>query len=274
MKLDKHILPCLGKLRCSEITAKNIYTFINAKLGDCLSARYVSDILTVIKAVFRYGSRHYGINNVTNGIIVPKTAKPKSVILTSEQQERLKHYLFSHLSLTAICILTALELGLRIGEICGLKWADIDFNNALLYVNRTVQRISSDENKRKTKVVISEPKSLSSKRSIPVPAWFLDILKRYKGDDDKFILSGKYKPIEPRTLQYRFMSLLKNADLPSVKFHSLRHAFATNAVKLGFDTKALSEILGHSSVEITLNKYVHPDIEQKRIYMERMTMYA
>ena len=273
MKLDKHILSFFGNKRCSEVSANDIYTFINTKLGKHLSARYVSDILIVIKAVFRYGSRHYGIKNVTDGITVPKTTKPKAVILTGEHQARLKHYLFSHLSLTTICVLIALEMGLRVGEVCGLKWFDVDFDNALLYVNRTVQRISC-EGKRKTKVVISEPKSLSSKRTIPIPEWFLDILKTFKDNADKYILSGENTPVEPRTLQYRFAALLKKVDLPSVKFHSLRHAFATNAVKLGFDTKALSEILGHSSVEITLNKYVHPYIEQKRLYMERMTMPA
>lgn len=274
MKLDKHILSFFGNKRCSEVSANDIYTFINTKLEKHLSARYVSDILIVIKAVFRYGSRHYGIKNVTDGITVPKTTKPKAVILTGEQQARLKHYLLSHLSLTAICVFIALELGLRVGEICGLKWSDVDFDNALLYVNRTVQRIAAENSIKKTKVVISEPKSQTSKRSIPIPAWFIDVLKSFKSNNDNYILSGENTPVEPRTLQYRFAALLKKVDLPSVKFHSLRHAFATNAVKLGFDTKALSEILGHSSVEITLNKYVHPDIEQKRVYMERMTMPA
>ena len=231
-------------------------------------------LITSIKAIFRYGSIHYDIKNVTDGIVVPKSCRSKSAILSKEQQNKLKGYLFAHLSLTSISILFALELGLRIGEICGLQWSDIDFENALLFVNRTVQRISVKGGSGKTKVMISDPKSLTSKRSIPVPEWFLSILKNFKSDSNNYILSGTGKPVEPRTLQYRFSAILKKVGLPPVKFHSLRHAFATNAVKLGFDTKALSEILGHSSVEITLNKYVHPDMELKRSYMERMTISA
>ena len=95
-------------------------------------------------------------------------------------------------------------------------------------------------------------------------------LLKFKGGDNDFLLTGTEKPIEPRTMQYRFRTILKNAKLPSVHFHALRHMFASNCVKLGFDIKALSELLGHSSVEITLNRYVHSSFEQKKEYMKRI----
>lgn len=95
---------------------------------------------------------------------------------------------------------------------------------------------------------------------------------KFKGKDEDFLLTGTEKPIEPRAMQYRFRTILKNTKLPSVHFHALRHMFASNCVKLGFDIKALSELLGHSSVEITLNRYVHSSFEQKREYMKRLDL--
>jgi len=95
-------------------------------------------------------------------------------------------------------------------------------------------------------------------------------LKKFKGKDSDYIISGKEKPIEPRAMQYRFQKILKNVNLPSVHFHALRHIFASTCIKLGFDVKALSELLGHSTVELTLNRYVHSSFEQKIKYMERL----
>ena len=100
----------------------------------------------------------------------------------------------------------------------------------------------------------------------------MSFLLEFRGKDEDFLLTGTEKPIEPRAMQYRFRTILKNAKLPSVHFHALRHMFASNCVKLGFDVKALSELLGHSSVEITLNRYVHSSFEQKREYMKRLNL--
>ena len=109
-------------------------------------------------------------------------------------------------------------------------------------------------------------------RSIPLTESMVEFLKEFKGEDNEFVLSGKNKPLEPRTMQYRFAKILKNVNLPSVHYHSLRHVFASTCIKLGFDVKALSELLGHSSVEITLNRYVHSSFDQKREYMERLNL--
>jgi len=117
-----------------------------------------------------------------------------------------------------------------------------------------------------------EPKSESSKRCIPIPECLVTLLEVYQGKPEEFLLSGKEKPVEPRTMQYRFAKILKNVNLPSIHFHALRHMFASNCIKLGFDVKALSEILGHSNVEITLNRYVHSSFTQKQAYMNRVQL--
>lgn len=160
--------------------------------------------------------------------------------------------------------------GIRIGELCALQWRDIDFEKRILTVRKTIQRIQCPTETSKTKLIITNPKSESSQRKIPIPDCIMGFLRRFKGNDEDFLMTGTAKPLEPRAMQYRFQTILKNAKLPSVHFHALRHMFASNCVKFGFDVKALSELLGHSSVEITLNRYVHSSFEQKQEYMKRL----
>ena len=123
-------------------------------------------------------------------------------------------------------------------------------------------------------MVITEPKSISSVREIPIPDCIFSLLRKFCSNGNFYILSGTEKPVEPRTMQYRFQSFLKKANLPSIHFHALRHMFATNCVELGFDVKSLSEILGHSGVEITLNRYVHSSLERKKAFMKKLKFVA
>lgn len=162
--------------------------------------------------------------------------------------------------------------GLRIGELCALRWENIGIEKRILTVKNTIQRIQDFGGSNKTRLIITEPKSQSSKRTIPIPDCLMPMLAEMKGRIDSFVLTGTNKPIEPRTMQYRFKRILKNVNLPSYKFHSLRHAFASGAIELGFDVKTLSEILGHSSVQVTLDRYVHSSMEHKRDCMNLLTM--
>ena len=184
------------------------------------------------------------------------------------------HYISGGNDPCSLGIVMALHTGMRIGEICALKWEDIDLPGKIIHVRHTLQRIQTFGTVKKTKIVITEPKSVSSVRDIPITDCLMTLLKKLRAGDDMFVLSGKRKPVECRTLQYYFKKVLSNANLPSVHFHSLRHAFATNCIALGFDVKTLSEILGHSSVEITLNRYVHSSIERKRACMSLLTWVA
>lgn len=271
MKINRHILPFFGGMKYDMLDVKTVYEFIKKKLDSGLSAKYISDILIVFKSMTKFISREYNYHNPLVNVTLPKRNKKTSVrILEKEQQVALTEYLTQNLSRTSLGILISLYTGLRIGEICGLKWNDVNTKKGVLSVKRTVQRISNGD--KGTKIIISEPKTNSSIRNIPIPDCLLVIMKRFTDDKDKFVLSGSLKPVEPRTIQYRFAAILKKANLPSVHFHSLRHLFATNCIKLGFDIKSLSEILGHSSVEITLNRYVHSSFEQKRICMNRFEM--
>lgn len=272
MKADKHILPVFGSREITDISVTDIYGFIRQKQEENLSNRYISDILILMKSIFKFGTIHYKINNPMDGISMPKKQRTEIRLLNAEEQIRLERYIAEHHSLTTLGIALAKATGLRIGELCALQWEDIDLEKRILTVRKTIQRIQVKNGSRKTKIIITDPKSETSRRTIPIPEFIIAFLREFEGKAKDFVLSGKEKPIEPRTMQYRFAKILKNGNLPSVHFHALQHIFASNYVKLGFDVKALSEILGHSSVEITLNRYIHSDFEQKVEYMNRLKL--
>lgn len=268
MKAEKHIIPMFGNIQCCVLKAKEIYAFIDKKLKEGLSVRYVTDIIVLMKALFRYASREYNIRNALENLVMPKKVKPEIEVLSPERQEKLERFLAKNQSLTSVGIFLSLYMGMRIGEVCALQWGDIDLAKREITVRKTIQRIQVKNGKRRTKLIITEPKSANSMRIIPIPECLVKLLTQYKDSAENFVISGTRKPVEPRTMQYRFVKILHNADLPSVHFHSLRHLFATNCVALGFDIKTLSEILGHSSIEVTLSRYVHSSMDRKRACMD------
>ena len=271
-KLQKHILPKLGRIKYEKLTANFLNEFSQEKLSEDLSAKYVSDILNVIKAITRFAGRAYNCEDKAVNVIVPKNRKiAEKPVLDSIQQKKLLSYLAEKPSASNVGIAMTLMTGLRVGELCALQWKDIDLKNGLVNVTKTMQRIQDFEGKKATKIIIGTPKSKTSVRSIPIPRPILNMLKTLKAGDEEFFLTGKDLYAEPRTMQYRFQSILKKLRLPKFNFHALRHTFATNCATLGFDAKTLSELLGHSSVEITLNRYVHSSLDRKRSCMEMLS---
>ena len=266
-KFEKHILPEFGDVPCADLTAGRINTFINKKLADGLSASYVRDIFTVFKTMLKYAQEEYGFRLSLKNVVLPKAERKQVEKICDTEQKKLVSYLKANMSLTAFGILLSLFMGLRIGELCGLKWEDVDFQNKILHIRRTVQRISSANGNRKTKIVISAPKSATSFREIAIPDMLMEYFEMFRSEADHFILSGTDKPVEPRTMQYRYKKILQSAEVEDHNFHKLRHTFATNSAEKGFNVKALSAVLGHSSVTLTLNRYIHPDRTYERRLM-------
>ena len=193
------------------------------------------------------------------------------VIRETFERKRLESYLLHNQNNTNISVLLCLFTGLRVGELCGLKWSDIDFQNGTVSVCRTVQRINKHG---KSEVAIGSPKSKSSVRIVPIPDFLLAILKAKRKGDDFYIITGTSKPTEPRTMQNRFKSILKTCGIRNVNFHLLRHTYATICIENGFDPKTLSELLGHADASITLNRYVLSSMQMKKNYVSRLQLTA
>lgn len=193
-------------------------------------------------------------------------------ILTEDNRKNIEQQLFNSEDLTSLGVVFALFTGVRIGELCGLKWGDFDFIQQTVTIRRTVERIAdlSPNAKKKTKVVITEPKTAASCRVIPLPDFLMQYLGRFKQSPDCYLLTGKIKNTEPHQFYVKYRKYLTDNGLEQYSFHTLRHTFATNCVENGFDAKTLSEILGHANVTTTLAVYVHPTLQQKKMLMERL----
>ena len=272
MKAQKHILPNFGDKLVDSIVQNDIYSFIETKQKEGLSNRYVSDIIILMKTIYKYAVRTYHIFNPMAGVILQRNKTLEIDLLDETEQAKLQRYINNNQNHSTLGVALSMSTGIRIGELCALQWKDIDLEKRILTVRKTMQRIQCSTEISKTKLIITDPKSESSRRRIPIPDCMVGFLHKFKEESGNYVLTGSKKPIEPRTMQYRCASILKNAKLPSVHFHALRHIFASSCIKLGFDVKALSELLGHSSVEITLNRYVHSSFEQKKEYMKRIKL--
>lgn len=237
------------------------------------TVKTVRDIVVEFKAILKYAERRYGFDFKIDLISMPRISESKIKILSKIEQKKIKEFCFASAELRDIGILLCLYTGIRIGEISALTWNDIDLKNNLLHINKTMERIYV--NSGNTLIYIGEPKSKSSIRTIPLPTSISIILKRINKrncfNGDEFFLTGtNEKFIEPRNYQYWFKKRLEKLEISKNKFHILRHTFATNCVQIGMDVKSLSEVLGHSNVSVTLNKYVHSSHEMKKRYLEKL----
>lgn len=228
-------------------------------------------IFCVINQVFLFAAKNNQIECIKLKYSGTFNKYQRLEIFNISEQEKLIDRLGKDTNLYKKAVTLCFYSGLRIGEVCALKKTDIDLKNRIIFVNSTVQRIRSDtkDKKGKTVLMVTEPKSKYSMREIPIAEALVYMLEDLICSEGEFLFGGK-KPMEPRTLQYNFKKIQQEAGISEKNFHALRHTFATNCIEQGVDVKSLSEILGHSNVQITLNKYVHPTMETKRRYMEEL----
>ena len=252
-----HLADAIGSCRLSSGTAQElrekIFDHVSRK---CLSESMQKSVICVVNQILAFANRQY----LTNMPMLERPAvkaKKKAVGTFSwAEQALLLECVYRQMNLFMAVVLLCLYTGLRLGELCALQWSDIDFEGKTLTVNRTVQRVAMPGYM--TKTILLE----SAQRTIPLTAELLQVLSQFKGEHP--YVFGEEKPLDPRTMQYRFKRILKEAGIEIRNFHTLRHTFATNCVENGMDVKALSEFLGHSDVKITLNRYVHPTMDSKR----------
>lgn len=279
--LSNHIYPEFGGIRCTALTKQMLNRFISELLvsgrkdgGGGLSPKTVRDVIIVLKAVFSYAHSEYGFADPTENIRLPRIDKgcDEQPVFERTEQIKLEYHLMHNQSKTNMGILLCLYTGLRIGELCALKWHDIDLANGQVSVTKTIQRISCDDGT--TELAVGSLKSVSSIRDVPIPEFMCKELLIFKSSANAYILSGCGTPVEPRTMQNRFKAVLKQCGLHNRNFHSLRHTYATMCIEKGFDPKALSELLGHADVSITMNRYVHSSAEMKKRYVSRLNLSA
>ena len=248
------------------------FNYFIKSLNKTLSCKTIRDIVSVLKMILNYYESEYNVKLNYKKISVPKSEKNYIKVLSNKEKLKLEKYCLDRKDLKLFGIVLCLNTGLRVGEICALKWEDIDLEEKNLYVKKTLQRVY-DSVQKKTKINIDRPKTENSIRCIPISKKIYEILKPLKKEyrPNQFFLTGSStKFIEPRNYQNTFKKVLKASKVKQNNFHILRHTFASNCIEVGMDIKSLSEILGHSSVEITLNRYVHSSRKSKKKYLEKL----
>ncbi len=278
--IENHIKPALGKYPIDKISTDLMEQYVMDKLQNGrmdgvggLSAKSMSDVMVVIKESFQY-ARSRGTATICDfdSISFKKTQKEMRVLSRMEEQ-RLVSVLMNEIDRYKLGVFICLYTGIRIGELCALKWKHISLSERTIKIEQTMQRLQYDHTVtgNKTRIIVTEPKSHSAYRTIPLPDFVIDVLRPFAGSSEAYVLSENgHSVVEPRTMQNRFKAYLAEGGIADSNFHALRHTFATRCVEAGFDIKTLSEILGHASVKITLDKYVHSSMEQKRLSMDRL----
>lgn len=281
--IDRHVRPELGKIPLADLTSRQMDRFRikmqtsgNLKKPGGLSPKTVTGILSVVRLALNYGMErgydcpdHIAVHN-------PRLHTPEIQILTWKEQQRLEQVLFEENSPVSFGIMVSLYLGLRIGEICALRWEDFDMENGLLYVQRSMQRIpnledtSGDTAAAKTKIVVDKPKTSCSLRKIPIPSFLLPLFRQNQKPGNSYVVTGSGSYLEPRGFYRKYKKIMKKCGLEHFNYHALRHTFATRCVENDFDIKSLSEILGHANISMTLQRYVHPSVSLKRHHMDRL----
>ncbi len=250
-------------------------SFVIERLNAGLCQKYVKDILIVLKMIVRHGVKLGYLQHSEWDIKYPTSPEKQEVeVLTTANHRKILDYISRNFTFRNLGIYICLTTGLRIGEVCGLKWSDLDVERAMLTVQRTIERIYliEDDGTKRTQIVVNTPKTINSTREIPLGKALMAMIRPLKKvvNGDYYVISNEQMPIEPRTYRNYYMKLMKQLGVPPLKFHGLRHSFATRCIESNCDYKTVSVLLGHANIATTLNLYVHPNMEQKKKCIDKM----
>lgn len=266
--IRNHLSPGIGQTQIRYLSSQMIDRFADEKLHSKtpLSPKTVNDILAILGLALSFAEQEYGVPKPR--ICRVKEPHKEMRVLSIVEQQELETYLLQGMDSCKFGVLLALYTGLRIGELCALQWDD--FKDGTIVINKSMHRIKSGG---KTIIETTTPKSRSSIRVIPLPSFIMNFVEQFKSEG-AVMKTSQGKLVEPRLMQFRFKKYTAECNLSNVSFHALRHTFATRCVEAGFDIKSLSEILGHTDVKTTLNRYVHSSFELKRCNMDKLHMSA
>ena len=267
-----HIIPALGKKMLRSVTKRDVQKFYNALGRKTYHAadgteRHLSEVTVRGIHMLLHEIMEAAVNarlivqNPTEGAVIPKLDRAPKKILNEEQLEKFMEAIRAE-PLWYDFFYTEITTGLRRGEICGLKWSDLDETAGTLRVCRSVHAAPGGS------IVMGETKTEKGTRTILLPASTLHVLKeRRKTAMSEWIFPSilePEKPVAPGSAYQRLKLILKEAGLPDIRFHDLRHTFATHAMRSGVDAKTLSGILGHANASFTLDTYTHVTTEMHR----------
>ena len=267
---ERHLLPFFRDIELDNIDDEIINQFIKFKLengglkGTPISPKTINDMVNLLMQIVRsYSEFDLDIEKLSS--------RQKEIsVFTEKEYYKLKNYLSTETDSAKLGIITTMLTGIRLGELCALKWDRIDLANGFIHIDKTMQRIKIASKTEKTKIIIDTPKSEASIRTIPISTVLLDNLKQFESHSNSYLLTSTPKFIEPRSYQRYFKSCLVTSGVNDNKFHTLRHTFATMAIARGMDIKTLSVLLGHTDVSFTMKRYVHPNMEHKRVQIEKL----
>ena len=266
---ENHIIPYFKNMKLHKLNNEIINDFMRYKIEkNKLSSKTVKDIVCLLVQIIK-GHIHFKID-----IEKPRDRQKDISVFTHEEYDRLKEFISTGMNNKKLGIMIVMLTGIRLGEICALKWENVNLEKGIISINRTIQRVkvTTPTEKSKTKIVIDTPKSEASIRTIPIPSILQAKLREFKSYDSSYILTNTSKYIEPRGYQKIFKSYLKSCCIQDNNFHTLRHTFATMSVAKGMDIKTLSILIGHTDVSFTMKRYVHPDMEYQKTQIEKLAI--
>lgn len=274
LQVENHLLPYFSNV--DEITEEVCQAFILQKIGQGLSLKTIKDLIITLKMIQRFGGKYFGWQYVEMDLKYPTQCKSHAIeVLPRECQCKIMKFVREHFTFRNLGILICLSTGMRIGELCALKWKDVDWVEGVIRVSRSLQRIYiiGADGRRTTKVIESTPKTGNSLREIPLSRELKRMLKPLCKvvNPEYYVLTNEPKATEPRTYREYYRSLMKELGMPRIKFHGLRHSFATRCIESGCDYKTVSVLLGHANISTTLDLYVHPNLDQKRRCIDQMS---
>ncbi|CRH47222.1 site-specific tyrosine recombinase XerC [Chlamydia trachomatis] len=262
--IENHIKDSIGSIEMETLTNKDIQLFCDNELLRGTSIIVIKEIVLLIKLAIKRDAKLNGIQPLFIDLDLPSSIKKKKIqILSRNDQKIIINYILENDKYKYSGIILTLMTGLRIGELCALKWTDIDLKKRVIMINKTLQRVCYKG--KESKITITKPKTQNSDREIPISNTLYDFLSSIKPiKRDVFFLTGTDKSTEPRNYRKIYKTLLKHLKITTTSFHALRHTFATRLIENKVDIKTISELLGHASVNITISIYVHSEFNTKR----------
>ena len=273
----QHILPELGDTQIDDLGRRQISEFLTAHQadgnlrGEALSATSTNLMLTVLNAAFTYACDMELLPaNPCDRIRRVPGPPPRVEAFTREEQRRLEEAIAVSEDRRLFGIRLCLYTGLRIGELLGLEWQDVDMEKGILHIGKTVYREKNAEGE--WQLFVDRPKTAASERMVPLPGYLAEDLRIYRrGARSEFVIENKKaERMSIRSYQYLFERLTEKAGVRKLNFHALRHTFATRALECGMDIKTLSELMGHKNATITLNRYAHSMMDTKIAAMNKL----